>query len=77
MLWFIKMIFICIKPVKLDHKGAIVKDITTLLAKNGSSVKVTDTYHIGVRSAVVAFQKKNNLEPTGIVDKNTWIKLSR
>ena len=77
MLWLCKMIFIWIKPVKLGHKGNIVTDITTLLAEKGSSIKVTDTFHIGVRSAVIAFQKKNNLEPTGIVDRKTWAKLNK
>lgn len=64
------------KPVKLGQKGEIVEGITTLLAKHGSGIKVTDTFHIGVRSAVIAFQKKNNLKPTGVVDKKTWTKLN-
>lgn len=64
------------KPVKLGEKGTIVKGITELLQKHGSTVKVTDTFHVGVRSAVIAFQKKHNLKPTGVVDKKTWTKLN-
>ena len=65
------------KPVKMGEKGAIVKYIVHMLQEHGSSVKLTDTFHVGVRSAVVAFQKKNKLKPTGIVDKKTWDKLGK
>ncbi|MBO6270838.1 MAG: peptidoglycan-binding protein [Clostridium sp.] len=65
------------KPVKLGDKGTIVKGITSLLGKHGSAVKVTEVYHIGVRSAVMSFQKKNGLKPTGVVDKKTWTKLNK
>ena len=65
------------KPVKIGAVGPEVEWICTKLQEKGSTVKVTDKFHIGVRSAVFCFQKKNNLKPTGIVDKKTWDKLNK
>ena len=65
------------KPVKLGEHGPAVLWICRMLQKNGSTVKLTDKFHIGVRSAVISFQKKNKMKPTGIVDKKTWDKLSK
>lgn len=71
-----KVVYEYVKPVKLGEKGEIVKGIAEMLQKHGSTIKVTDVFGIGMRSAVIAFQKKNNLKPTGVVDKKTWTKLS-
>ena len=65
------------KPVKRGDQGAIVSYICELLQKKGSTVKITDKFHIGVSSAVTSFQKKNKLKPTGVVDKKTWDKLTK
>lgn len=63
------------KPIKLNDKGAAVKEAAKLLAKAGSSIKPTEEFNVGMRSAVCAFQKKNGLPVTGIIDKKTWDKL--
>lgn len=65
------------KPVKLGCAGPEVLWICSLLQKKGSTVKLSEKFHIGVRSAVISFQKKNGLKPTGVVDKKTWDKLSK
>lgn len=65
-----------VKPLKLGDKGPAVQYVVLWLAQKGSTVKPTSIYHIGVRSAVVSFQKKNNLKPTGVIDKKTWTKLT-
>ena len=65
------------KPVKLGAKGPAVLWICAMLQKHGSTIKQVDRFHIGVRSAVVSFQTKNKLKPTGVVDKKTWDKLGK
>lgn len=55
--------------------GAKGKDVTAaqkMLAKTGSTIKATGVFTIGMRSAVYAFQRKNGLPKTGIIDKKTW-----
>lgn len=64
------------KPIKLGDKGADVRKVATMLKKHGSTIKPTSVFAIGMRSAVVSFQKKNNLPVTGVVDKKTWDKLN-
>ena len=63
------------KPFKLNDEGKEVLEISKLLGKAGSSLKPTKTFNIGMLSAVKAYQKKNGLPVTGIVDKKTWEKL--
>lgn len=63
-------------PMKLGDNGADVKKAQVLLAKAGSTIKPNGVFTIGMRSAVVAYQKKNNLKVTGIIDKKTWEKLN-
>ena len=63
-------------PIKLGDSGMVVAKVCELLRKYGSTVKVTEDYHIGVYSAVKKFQKNNGFEVTGIVDKKTWDKLN-
>ena len=64
-----------VKPLKQGDKGPAVQYMALWLAQKGSSMKATDTFHVGMRSAVICFQKKNNLKPTGVIDKKTWTKL--
>lgn len=63
------------KTIKIGDKGSEVKKICAALKKNGSTIKPTDEYTIGMLSAVRAFQKKQGLPVTGVVDKKTWDKL--
>lgn len=64
------------KPIKLGDKGSVVQYVAQWLRQKGSSIQATSVFHIGMRSAVIAFQKKNGLKPTGVVDKKTWAKLT-
>lgn len=63
------------KPLKLKDEGPAVQYIAWRLAQKGSGLKPTYVFHIGMRSAVVRFQKKNGLKVTGVIDKKTWTKL--
>lgn len=65
------------KPLAVGSHGPEVMYACTMLQKKGSSIKLTDKFHIGMRSAVVSFQKKNKMKPTGVIDKKTWDKLSK
>lgn len=65
------------KPLKLNDKGPAVQFMALWLKQKGSSLQPTNVFHIGMRSAVISFQKKNGLKPTGIIDKKTWEKLSK
>lgn len=47
-----------------------------LLAKAGSSIKLTGIFSIGMVSAVKAFQKKHKLPVTGVIDSKTMNKLA-
>lgn len=64
------------KPVKLGDKGPVVQYVAQWLKQKGSSIQTTSVFHIGMRSAVISFQKKNGLKATGVVDKKTWVKLT-
>lgn len=61
--------------IKLNDEGAMVKKIAAALRKHGSTIKLTSKFHIGMRSAVVKFQKNHGLPVTGEVDKKTLDKL--
>lgn len=65
------------KPFGLGAHGPEVLYMCIQLQKKGSSIKLTDKFHIGMHSAVSSFQSKNKLKVTGIVDKKTWDKLSK
>ena len=64
------------KPIKMGDKGKAVSDAQKLLKKFGSTIKVTGEFTIGMLSAVKAFQKKNKLPVTGVIDKKTLDKLT-
>lgn len=56
-------------------KGDAVTKLQTLLAKDGSNLKIDGIFGIGTLSAVKAFQKRHNLEVDGIVGPKTWAEL--
>jgi len=61
--------------IGIGYAGKEVNEIQKQLVLAGSTIKPVKTYTIGMFSAVKAFQKKNGLPATGIVDKPTWNKL--
>lgn len=63
------------KAITLGKTGVEVKKIQQLLAKAGSSIKPNGVFGIGMLSAVKAFQKRNGLKVTGVVDAATLKKL--
>ena len=63
------------KALKTGMIGPQVAYACAMLQKHGSTLKPTDKFHVGMRSAVICFQKKNGLKPTGAIDKKTWDKL--
>lgn len=65
------------RPIKLNDKGRKVRKIAFMLQKHGSSIKLTDEFTIGMKSAVKSFQKKHNLIPMGTVDRETWRELKK
>lgn len=61
------------------RRGAIgddVKDLQTILAKDGSTLAIDGIFGPGTQSAVRAFQKKYGLAVDGIVGPKTWNKLN-
>jgi peptidoglycan hydrolase-like protein with peptidoglycan-binding domain len=65
------------KDLKLFDVGPNVKKASILLANHGSSLKPTEEFTLAMRSAVKAFQKKHDLEQTGVIDKKTWRALKK
>lgn len=63
-------------PMKQGEKGTRVEKAQIQLAKAGSAIKPSGVYTIGMTSAVKAFQKKNGLKVTGVIDQKTWATLS-
>ena len=61
--------------IGIGYAGKEVNEIQKQLVLAGSTIKPVKVYTIGMFSAVKAFQKKNGLPATGIVDKPTWNKL--
>ena len=59
----------------IGDKGPKVKEAVKMLQKAGSTIKDTCVFHIGMVSAVRAFQRRNKLAVTGIIDQTTWNKL--
>lgn len=59
-------------PMKYGETGARITKAQNLLAKAGSKIKPNGIYSIGMVSAVKAFQKKNKLKVTGIIDAKTF-----
>ena len=56
-------------------KGEEVKELQTILAKDGSSLEIDGIFGIGTLSAVKSFQKRHGLDVDGIVGPKTWAEL--
>lgn len=63
------------KVMKYGAEGKEVAEMQKALQKAGSTIKVNGKYTIGMTSAVKAFQKKNKLPVTGVIDAKTKAKL--
>ena len=63
------------KFLKYGDVGILVRKYQNILVKTGSKIKPNGEYTIGMMSAVRAFQKKNGLKVTGILDAKTMAKL--
>ena len=61
--------------IEYGDNGRNVEDAQALLQKAGSSIKINGEFTIGMVSAVKAFQKRNKLKVTGVIDQKTWEKL--
>ena len=61
--------------IKRGSKGEIVVQLQDLLARNGSSVRISGIYDVGTVSAVGAFQRKHGLKIDGIAGPETWKQL--
>lgn len=55
--------------------GTQVEEAQAMLQKAGSKIKINGIFSIGMKSAVKAFQRKNGLAVTGIINATTWKKL--
>lgn len=75
-----------VTPVKTEKKkptlrrgsrGDYVKELQTLLSKDGSNLAIDGIFGIGTLSAVKAFQKRHGLEVDGIVGPKTWAELDK
>ena len=64
-------------PLRQGSKGDAVRVIQQRLSELGYSVSVDGNFGPGTASAVVAFQKKNNLGSDGVVGPGTWTALCR
>lgn len=61
--------------LEYGDKGKNVEDAQMLLQLAGSKIKVNGEFTIGMTTAVKAFQKRNKLKVTGVIDQKTWEKL--
>ena len=62
--------------IKYGATGVKVKECQKQLQYAGSKIKADGKYGIAMVSAVRAFQKKNGLAISGIIDAKTFKKLS-
>lgn len=71
------LLFKSFKPLKINDEGPRVQEVSEMLRKHGSNIKVSNVFSIGMNNAVRNFQRKNGLEVTGVVDKLTWKALKK
>lgn len=62
--------------VRLGSKGAGVRDVQAMLVLSGFPIKIDGDFGLTTKEAVIAFQRKNNLTPDGIVGPKTQAALS-
>lgn len=58
--------------LKLGNRGSAVAFVQNLLRQRRYTLRVDGVYGQTTRNAVLAFQRSNNLTPTGNVDSATW-----
>lgn len=61
--------------IRRGDRGGAVRELQSLLAKNGSSLAIDGIFGPGTQSAVRAFQFRNGLVVDGIVGPKTWAAL--
>ena len=61
--------------IRRGARGDLVKQLQTLLSKDGSSLEIDGIFGPGTQSAVRAFQSRHNLVVDGIVGPKTWTEL--
>ena len=65
------------KTLRRGAKGEEVRELQTLLAKDGSTLEIDGIFGIGTLSAVKSFQKRHGLTVDGIVGPKTWAELDK
>jgi len=70
-------------PIDITNKTAVITELQEMLRSlsawtNGEipSVMVTGTYNDATKAVVSDFQSRNSLPVTGVVDYDTWLKLT-
>lgn len=63
------------KTFSYGAEGPEIIELQQMLQACGSTIKVNGKFTIGMKSAVKAFQKKNGLPVTGIIDSKTLAKM--
>lgn len=63
------------KTIKIQNTGEDVRFLQELLGKQGFTVEQNGTFDETTRQAVIAFQKKHQLDADGIVGYCSWEKL--
>ena len=58
--------------LRMGSRGAVVKELQTLLNKNGANLKVDGVFGRRTKAAVINYQARKRLTKDGIVGKNTW-----
>jgi hypothetical protein len=58
--------------LRYGNRGSAVAYVQNLLRKRRYTVRVDGLYGNMTRNAVMAFQRNNNITPTGMVDSATW-----
>ena len=65
------------KTLRRGARDEEVKELQTLLAKDGSSLAIDGIFGSGTLKAVKAFQKRHGLVVDGIVGPKTWAELTK
>ena len=58
--------------LRMGNRGSAVAFVQRLLRKRGYQIRVDGIFGSATRNVVLAFQRRNNLSQTGMVDNATW-----